>query len=164
MGATCAACLLPIQRLDQCTISQTEVFHRRCIGRIVDSRGNRMAQRVLELEGERERYVRMMADAQHELARARELEVRMAGAQSDVIRLNDEIRADAKEMQRRDRLHQETVQALQIAVRERDAARRELALHQIIATPERSPNVASSDADLDPTVIRFSLLELDTSD
>lgn len=155
MAATCAACLQPILRMDQCTISGSEVFHRRCVANIEDSIGNRRQRQIHELTQALEqsgRAVRQIERSAQQASRAavstaEQLTVALARAETALAR------ATAESAVRR-REHEQEVAALRA---ERDIARAEAAIAAAprIATPADNPDSP------DDATMRFSLLELD---
>jgi hypothetical protein len=191
MAATCAACLQPITKLTGFVISGTEAFHRTCVANIARSVRTRQALEIVELRGELSNVILErdslendhrveLAKMDHQINRLREdlraAESRAARAESSTYTVDDRIR------EQRDA----AISARDQAIRERDAARAEAALHQTIqgrvvparleTRPVTSADVAAiagrpispppgdpvaPESDLDDLEMRSSLLELD---
>lgn len=146
--AICAICQGALTHAQRFLITdQAEVVHRSCVRPGRTTIGQRLRQDL--------------ASARQEAASAH---VALTNALREIASLRAQSTADHEvaEESRRDRA-QMTRQLAQ-ARRERDAARREAALHQTIGPrPATTPNPTTTDATedtRDPTVVRFSLLDL----
>jgi len=157
VAATCASCLQPIVRMDQCTISGSEVFHRRCVANIEDSVGNRRQRRVHELTQKLEQAGRTIRQLERTAARAEAA----AGESADQLRalMEREVQsaADREAVAAiRERSHEQEIAKLRA---ERDIARAEAAIATSASAAATTPELDTPD--LDDASTRFSLLELD---
>jgi hypothetical protein len=151
--ATCAICLQPIVTRNDVRVFGTEVMHRACAASGQETIGSRQRAQIAELrlalaaaqEGERRQtifYQQMRHRAENAIRSARLADERVdnAGAERDLA-VEREVRATI---------------ARDAAIRERDAARADLA--------KRNPDVVlptPAEDTRDGSVIRYSLLELD---
>lgn len=148
--ASCAACLEPILRSQQFVLDGTEVFHRACAGQAYRSRLRIAEQRVRELEAQVADTRRAAARVEADTNRLRN-EVTSKGA--EVIQMVGTLsEARALLISARERL-QATEGALQSAYNENAALRAELAAFK--------PEASKAQEDVDATVQRFRMLELD---
>lgn len=178
MGASCAACLRPIQPGAKFALAGTEVFHRECARSIASSIGTRQKLEIVRLRGQ-------LASEQQEAARLR---VAITDTHQAGERRLDEVKGrqlmsnlqNAEARRRRDESVAET-ESLRYEVRliakQRDdakldaaAARTELALMQTLSgarTTAPAPVTTTPQApdppkdELDDSEQRFALLELD---
>jgi hypothetical protein len=161
-------------------LAGTEVFHRACAANVARSLRTRQEHEIVQLRGE---LAQLTIERD---AREQEERIELARIERDLRRAREDLRAAqlaraSSEAMLADRwidqrLIAERDAALEIrdrAIRERDAARTEAALHQTIqgrtVTPPVAPQplpqqilvVTPTSEDLDDSEIRFSLLELD---
>lgn len=175
MAATCAACMQPITKTTRFVLSGTEAFHRSCAMNMATSRANQQALRVLEVERMIEISQRGMAEtkrvcdgyltrANHAVAAARAEAVAAHAAQ--VAAENTALVAQRACRELTSRLANVT-QARDEALRERDAARSEAALHQRMGPtpaatePAATVVTAGKVATGDDAEQRFAAMELD---
>ncbi len=161
--ATCAVCLTPITSPQRFVIDGTEVLHRACA----------LRQHITILQ----RAQQDLAAARHAEASAQSRELEYRAKIATLEYLNQKLGSDETDIAtvRRDlRVIMRHSAILRTergqAIAERDAARRELALHQTIAAaPVATAPAADSSAQealperpgRDDAETRFSLLELD---
>lgn len=155
MPAICAICLQPITTGNDVRVSGTEVMHRGCAMSGRETIGQRQQRQLAELQGAlvaaQEGERRQTASLQQERRRAANSERSARLADERVDNAGAE-RDEAVSRQVRAEIARDT------AIRERDAARADLAKRTSV------PEVASStpvDDQQDATMIRFGLLELD---
>lgn len=141
--------------MDQCTISGTEVFHRRCVVNIEDSIGNRRQRQVLELTQALERAGRTIRQLERSAQQATRASAATAAEMTAALaRSETALAQSAADAAARARLHEQELAQLRS---ERDIARAEATIarstHEV-ATPDSTP-------ELDDAETRFSLLEFD---
>jgi capsule polysaccharide export protein KpsE/RkpR len=148
--ASCAACLRPIVHAHQFVLDGTEVFHRQCAGQAYRSKLRLAEQRACDLEAQLADTRRAAARVEVETHRLRnEVTAQMAS----VVTLEGRLAERRTQLDlAQDRL-QATRSDLQAARNEAAALRAELAA---LKPAEQSP-----DEDVDATVQRFKMLELD---
>lgn len=175
--ATCAICQHDLHRSQGIVLAGSEAFHRACVREhgTASSVVNRLKNKLLEVESiavrqrdelrskldtvteQLKRSARRVADLRDEMETYSALETQLELKKSELAGVRSELAALRCEFR-------ELEQEGDILQDERDAARREAALHQLLAqqgpisvkaiTPEPVD-------DRDATEVRFSLLELD---
>lgn len=164
MAATCAACMQPITSRAALVVSGTEVFHRACALNISTSRAHRQAQRVLEVERMVEIAQRGMAEVQRSCdAYVSRSEQAVAVAQAAQEAAENRAAVAQRAGRELGIALGEMRQARDAALRERDAARSEAALHQRLGSATSTTDVATVGKlpVEDDSVQRFAMLELD---
>jgi chromosome segregation ATPase len=150
--ASCAACLQPLYTSQRFVLDGTEVFHAQCLGQAYRSRLRMAEQRGRELEAQLADTRRAAARVEAETGRLRN-EVISRGA--EVIALTGLLSGHRDQLA----LAQERLQArqgeLQGARNQNAALRAELA-----AAKQEAPGATSVD-EVDASVQRFKMLELD---
>jgi ABC-type transporter Mla subunit MlaD len=144
--------------MDQCTISGSEVFHRRCVQNIEDSIGHQRQRRVHDLTQALEqagRTIRQLERGGQQVARSAAAAVdAVAQLTSALSRSESALAQAAAEAVARQRRHDEELAKLRS---ERDIARAETAI-AASHNPEPAP---ADNPESDDASTRFSLLELD---
>lgn len=149
----------------------TEVFHRRatCIAGIASSLSVKQRQRIAELEGDVDKS---LADVLYFRQHAEQSEREAATQRQQLESTRTSLEAQQRITARRSReveVSEDERRRLALLVEnltaERDAARRELAMHQALGPSRSAPPAAQGDPKVeekderDPTEVRFSLLE-----
>ena len=174
--AICAICQHELHREQGIVLAGSEAFHRACVRAHGTSSSvvNRLQQKLVEVEAMAVRQrdelrmrlddateklrtsARRVADLADEIAAARAIETQLELKKAELAGVRSEL--GALRIEFRELEHEgNTLMA------EREAARREAALHQLLAqrTPVRVETAPDPIDDRDPTEVRFSLLELD---
>jgi len=149
--ASCAACLQPIYQAQRFVLDGTEVFHAACLGQAYRSKLRMAEQRSRELEAKladtRQAAARVEVEANRlrnvVMSRAAEvigLEGRMAGVRAELDLAQERLRARQNELQ--------------------GAHNQNAALRVELATV-RQERVEERDDDVDATIQRFRMLEMD---
>jgi len=149
--ASCAACLQPIYQAQRFVLDGTEVFHAACLGQAYRSKLRMAEQRSRELEAQfadtRQAAARVEAEASRlrneSMSRAAEvigLEGRLAGVRAELDLAQERLRARQNELQ--------------------GAHNQNAALRVELATV-RQERVEERNDDVDATIQRFRMLELD---
>ena len=169
MAGSCAVCLVAFTHGEKFVVMGTEVVHQQCIG------GTTMATKHTHAIIE---FKRRIATLDQELQLAR-VDVRVATGkqiplEQEIADLKRQLRAhltiEAGYRQERDsarRARDAADNRLVDMTRERDAARREASMHQLLAATPPPPPQATTEPvvndERDPAEVRFSLLEIDRS-
>lgn len=161
-AAICALCLRPLSK--PWKISGTEVFHEACVMAYgtTGSLSNKQQRQLGELRAETERLRYEVEHEKHKTAHERAVSKRIADERDRDANGLGQALVDLRTL--RGRLDEARRDRDEVTA-QRDAARREVLLHQTIqATPAApapisTPEVAKDDRD--STEVRFSLLELD---
>jgi hypothetical protein len=168
-GPTCAVCRQPLAKGQPMAIAGTEAVHKACSPRLAQSVLTRCRDELI-----RQRHV-----ADEAIAAVREASDQVMRSEQDVVRLRaerDHLRLESSQLRhataqsemegaaRGRREMQAVIDRLTVerdtARRERDNARQELELQQVLSgTQTASSGPAKGDSDAAST--RFSLLELD---
>jgi len=149
---SCAACLRPLLRSERFLLEGTEVFHAACLGQAYRSKLRIAEQRTRELEAAladtRRAAARVEAEAgrfrNEATARAAEvisLEGRLAGARAELDLAQERLRSRQDELQ--------------------GARNQNAALRAELVTAKGDAPSDQKDADVDASVQRFKMLELD---
>lgn len=182
--AICAICERPLARQQGISLAGTEAFHKACV-RTAGTSGsvaNRLRAKLIEIETEavrlrdslREQLDRVRSELDIQRRKNTELGERAGDAKALQFQL-DLKKAELAKAQREctslDREIGDLVEDCKTLERERDAARHEAALHQMLAyeasrvvqtgTVTVTAATAKEDDERDATEVRFSLLELD---
>lgn len=174
--AICAICQHDLHREQGIVLAGSEAFHRACVRAhgTASSVVNRLKQKLLEVEAAAVRdrdelrmkldeatevlrkSGRKVAELTAELEAARLLDVQLGLKKAELAGVRTELRALHGQVSNLEREADELG-------RERDVARREAALHQLLAqsAPVKVAPAPETIDDRDPTVVRFSLLEID---
>lgn len=172
--ATCAICQQPLTREQGIAIAGSETFHKACVRQhgISNSVVARLRARLAELETaavrtqeDLRRRLDEVTSKLKEVARSKvELEQRMQDmhrVENDLALKKLELASVRSELRTaRDELRQSEDLSIELA-QERDAARREAALHQLLAQQAPVQKSTPEHDERDATEVRFSLLELD---
>lgn len=175
--ATCAICQLELHRGDGIALAGSEAFHKACVRDhgIANSVVNRLKAKLLEVEAlavrqrdelrnkldsvteQLRKSGRRVSDMTSEIEAYRTIDTQLEIKKAELAGVRHELsalRAEFRELEAEG----------DILIAERDSARREAALHQLLA--QNAPLVAKVITpepvdDRDATEVRFSLLELD---
>jgi chromosome segregation ATPase len=151
--ASCAACLQPLYTSQRFLLEGTEVFHAACAGQAYRSKLRMAEQRNRELEAQLADTRRAAARVEAETGRLRN---EVTSRTAEVITLTGMVAGHRSQLL----LAQERLQAREDELR---ASRAEsTALRVELATVKReAPAAAEPESDLDASVQRFKMLELD---
>ena len=148
--ATCAACLQPIVRSQRFLLDGTEAFHAQCVGQAYRSKLRITEQRGFALERQLEDTRRAAARVEVEANRLRN---ELTSAKSQVVVLEGRLAGERG-------LRDAAMARMDAKDDELRAARREIAELRAELAALKPETGAASD-DIDATVQRFKMLELD---
>lgn len=169
MAGQCAVCLRPIAGKDSFALVGTEAVHRACVQLLTSghamTKGTQQQQRIIELEGQvrqSHHLVERLKIAEQKMSNLERQFASMGAVNDQYARdLADGMRREAEYRTQREQARRERDEA----VAAREAAKRELALHQQISGRQTPPvqegSAQPADDGKDATEKRFSLLELD---
>jgi hypothetical protein len=154
--ATCAICLQPIVARNDVRVFGTEVMHRACASSGQETIGQRHQREIADLR----RELVSTQESERRQALALQQERRRALNSERAARMADERvdeRVDKAELERDEAVSRQVQAeiARDAAIRERNAARADLAKHT------SAPEAPQIEDQRDDTIIRMSLLDMD---